>query len=266
MCPARSGTEWAGIGRLGSARVPYLTMHSSRSFNMPLIVVTGASQGIGQAIAEAFACQPDVRLALLARSESRLEAVALRCRQLGAKASACPCDVTDEQTVQRVASQILEHDGAPDVVVNNAGQFRPSTLLETTAPAFREQLAVNLTGAFMVTQAFAEVMVARRRGHFFFIASVASLRAYVGGAAYCAAKHGLLGLARVVREEMKAHGVRVTTLLPGAVRTPSWDGTDLPEERFMAAGDIANTLVSIWNLGARTVVEEVVIRPQLGDI
>ena len=233
---------------------------------MPTVVVTGASQGIGQAIAEAFAQEPEARLALVARSQDKLDAVAVQCRARGAEAVVFPCDVTDDAAVHRTAAAILARWGAPDVLVNNAGFFQPGAVRETTAELFRRQVAVNLTSAFVVTQAFLEAMVARGRGHLFYMASVASIRAYEGAAGYCAAKHGLLGLARVVREETKALGLRVTTLLPGATLTPSWDGVDLPEERFMPPVDIARALVDIYHLSDRTVVEEILLRPQLGDI
>ena len=233
---------------------------------MPTIVVTGASQGIGQAIAEAFAQEPEARLALVARSQDKLDAVAVQCRARGAEAAVFPCDVTDDAAVHRTATAILERWGAPDVLVNNAGFFQPGAVRETTAELFRRQVAVNLTSAFVVTQAFLEAMVAQGRGHLFYMASVASIRAYEGAAGYCAAKHGLLGLARVVREETKALGLRVTTLLPGATLTPSWDGVDLPEERFMPPVDIARALIDIYHLSDRTVVEEILLRPQPGDI
>ncbi len=233
---------------------------------MPTVVVTGASQGIGQAVAEAFAQEPEARLALVARSQDKLDAVAAQCRTRGAEAAVFPCDVTDDAAVHRTAAAILARWGAPDVLVNNAGFFQPGAVRETTAELFRRQVAVNLTSAFVVTQAFLEAMVAQGRGHLFYMASVASIRAYEGAAGYCAAKHGLLGLARVVREETKALGLRVTTLLPGATLTPSWDGVDLPEARFMPPVDIARALIDSYHLSDRTVVEEILLRPQLGDI
>ena len=233
---------------------------------MALIVVTGASQGIGSAIAERFAHEPGNCLILIARTASKLESVAQRCRDLGAQTEVCVADVTEPSAVNRAARRIVEIHGAPDVLVNNAGLFRPGALIDTSVEEFREQVDVNLTSAFIVTRAFIGPMIKRSKGHVFFVASVASLKAYPGGAAYCAAKHGLLGLSRVVREETKAYGIGVTALLPGAVRTPSWDGTDLPDERFMGASQIAEAVVSAYGLGPRAVVEEVVLRPLLGDI
>jgi NAD(P)-dependent dehydrogenase (short-subunit alcohol dehydrogenase family) len=233
---------------------------------MPTVVVTGASQGIGQAIAEAFAEEPDARIALAARSEDKLDGVAEACQSLGAETLVVPTDVTDEAAVAHLADTVTAQWGVPDVLVNNAGAFTYAPLDELTLDGFREQIDVNLTGTFAVTQAFLPAMRERGSGHLFFMGSVASLQAYPGNAGYCAAKHGVRGLARVVREETKDEGVRVTTVIPGATRTPTWDGVDLPDERFMPPEDIARAIVDAHHLSGRTVLEELLLRPQEGDV
>ena len=233
---------------------------------MPTILITGASQGIGRAVAEAFADEPEARIGLMARNEAKLNEVAKACRVRGAAAEVWPCDVTVDEEVFGVRDQVIEAWGVPDIVVNNAGLFEPGGLLEMDPLVFRRQIDVNLTSAFLVTHAFLKGMVERGSGMMFYMASVASIRAYAGGAAYCAAKHGLLGLARCVREETKESGIRVTTLLPGATFTPSWEGVDLPEERFMPASDIAQAVLDVYHLSDRTVVEELILRPQKGDL
>ena len=231
------------------------------------IVVTGASQGIGAAIARAFAVQYDnAQVALVARTTDKLEAVAETCEAAGATAMVCPTDVTDDDAVAAMAERVLDTWGAPDVVVNNAGAFTPTPLSELTAEGFRSQIDVNLTSAFVVTQAFLPTMRERGGGHLFYTASVASLKAYPGNAGYCASKHGLRGLARVVREETKDVGLRVTTVFPGATHTPTWDGVDIDPERLMPAEDIANTVLQAYVLSDRTVMEEVLLRPQQGDV
>ncbi|GAB5536760.1 MAG: SDR family oxidoreductase [Rubricoccaceae bacterium] len=232
------------------------------------ILITGASQGIGEAIALAFAADYGrrARIALVARSEDKLAAVAERCRQRGATAHPFPCDVTDEHAVNAMAEAVADELGVPDVLVNNAGHFEPGSLLETSAEMFRRQLEINATSAFLVTRAVLPAMLERRSGRILMMGSVASVRGYPSGAAYGAAKHALLGLARSLREETKGTGVGVTTLLPGATLTPSWDGVDLPAERLMPANDIARVAVELAGLSGRTVVEEVLIRPAEGDL
>ena len=233
--------------------------------NPPFVLVTGASRGIGAAIADAFA-QRGARLALVARSADALAAVAERCADAGADARAFPCDVTDDEAVASMADAVRQWGGVPDVVVNNAGLFEPGGLLETSPDAFRRQLEVNVVSAFLVTRAFWGGMLERGGGRVLMMGSVASVRGYPGGTAYGAAKHALLGLARSLREEAKGTGVSVTTLLPGATRTGSWDGTDLPDDRFMPPEDVARIAVEVASLSPRTVVEEVLLRPDAGDL
>lgn len=233
---------------------------------MNTIVITGASQGIGQALAERFAREPDTQLALVARNVTKLTAVAAACHGYGASAEIFPCDVTQDEAVTAMGRAVIDRFGTPDVLINNAGAFVPTPLADASAEVFRQQLEVNLMSAFLVTQVFLPAMRTAAQGHVFYMASVASLRAYPGSVAYCAAKHGLLGLARVVREETKSDGLRVTTVFPGATLTPSWDGVEVPEERFMPAHDVAQAIVDVYNLSPRTVVEDLILRPQLGDI
>ncbi|MEM6286858.1 MAG: SDR family oxidoreductase [Bacteroidota bacterium] len=232
------------------------------------VLVTGASQGIGAAVALAFAerLQDGVSLALVSRTEAALDEVADACRALGAEAAVCLCDVTDATAVERLGADVLDRLGAPDVLVNNAGRFEPGGFLETTPEALRQQIEVNAVSAFLVTQAFLPAMLERRSGRVLMMGSVASVRGYAGGVAYGAAKHALLGLARSLREETRGTGVGVTTLLPGATLTPSWDGVDLPPERFMPPEDVARVAVEVATLSGRSVVEEVLIRPAEGDL
>ncbi len=231
-----------------------------------IVVVTGASQGIGRAIAEEFAGRNDAQVALAARTRSKLETVAEACREKGGEAMVVPADVTDDASVTEMADTVQAEWGPPDVLVNNAGMFTYAPLDELTLEGFREQIDVNLTGSFAVTQAFLPAMRRRGAGHLFYMASVASIQAYPGNAGYCAAKHGVQGLARVVREETKEEGLRVTTVIPGATYTPTWDGVDLPEERFMPPTDVAQSVVDAYHLSDRTVMEELLLRPQEGDV
>ena len=237
----------------------------------PVILVTGASQGIGAAIAEVFArelCEVGgCRLALVARNAENLQRTAESCLRAGAsQAEIFPCDVSDAASVEGASHEIQARFSEVDVLINNAGSFVPGPLLSSTVEQFDATVATNLRSAFLVSRAFAPAMVARGSGDIFIMGSVASLRGLPGCGAYVAAKHGVLGLARALREELRQSGVRVTAVLPGATFSPSWTGSGVPEERIMPAEDVARAIFDVYRLGPRTVVEEIILRPQLGDL
>jgi NAD(P)-dependent dehydrogenase (short-subunit alcohol dehydrogenase family) len=232
-----------------------------------VILITGASQGIGAAIARLFARElPGARLALVARSEKNLRAVARACLKAGADVEVFPCDVSDEASVTAMAKAVTKHFRAVDVLINNAGAFVSAPLLETKVALFDRMIAVNLRSTFLVSQVFVPGMVKRGRGDVFNISSIAGLQAYPNGAAYCAAKFGVTGLTAVMRAELKGKGVRVCCVHPGATWTPSWAKSGVKPERIMPAEDVARAILDVYRLGRRTVVETIVLRPQLGDV
>lgn len=231
----------------------------------PVIVVTGASQGIGEAIAHAFATTGPCSLALLARNAAGLDDVATACRaHPGVRAETFPCDLTDPAAVERTAGGVMEELGSVDILINNAGQFVGAPFLEFSLEDFDRMVAVNLRSAFVVSQRFAAHMAKRGQGQIVNLCSVASLQAHPGGAGYCAAKAGLLGLTRVMRAELKEHGIRVTAVLPGATFTPSWEGSGIDPDQMMSPEDVAKAVVDLTQLSPRTVVEEIVLRPSQG--
>ncbi|NDC88013.1 MAG: SDR family oxidoreductase [Bacteroidetes bacterium] len=231
------------------------------------ILITGASQGIGAAIATRLAHLPDANLLLVARNERSLSEVARTCLAAGALgAEVFPTDLTQRTDVDRLAHQITRQWGTPDVVVNNAGVFVPKPIVDTDDETFRHQIDMNLTSAFMISRAFLPGMYQRQSGYMIYIASIASVQAHNGAAAYVASKHGLLGLARSARDEAKDKGVKVTTILPGATLTPSWDGVDIDAERLMRPEDVAETVAYCLTLSPQTCPEEILLRPQLGDL
>lgn len=207
-----------------------------------------------------------VRLALVARNMKNLLAVAKACTRLGAKAEAFECDVGNEASVGLMAEAVAQRSGAVDVLINNAGAFTMAPFVETKVGEFDRMIAVNLRSAFLVTQAFLPAMLKRRSGDIFFMSSIAGLGAYPHSTAYCAAKFGVTGMAKVLRAETKEHGIRVCCVHPGATWSPSWEKSGVKPERIMPAADIAHALLEIYRLGRHTVVEEIVLRPQLGDV
>lgn len=233
----------------------------------PVVVITGASQGIGAALARSFAQEVrGVRLALVARNVRQLQAVARACGRLGAEAEVFPCDVADEAAVAAMAAAVVRRFLGVDVLVNNAGVFAGAPFAELAVADFDRIIAANLRSAFLVTRAFVPGMLRRKRGDVFFMSSIAGRGAYPNGAAYCAAKFGVSGLAQVLRAETKGKGVRVCCVYPGATWTPSWAGSGFKPERMMPAADVARAFVDVYRLSRRSVVEEIVLRPEAGDV
>ncbi len=241
-------------------------MKSSINKN-PVVLITGASQGIGAAIARVFAGElPGARLALVARNEKNLRTVARDCIKLGAAVEIFPCDVSEEASVAAMAKAVTKHFGPVAVLINNAGKFFGASFLDLTLADFDAQIAANLRSVFLVSKAFVPAMIKRGRGDVFNMSSIAGRQAYPNGAAYCAAKFGVTGLSAVMRTELKDKGVRVCCIHPGATWTPSWSKSGVKAERIMPAADIARAILDVYRLSRNTVVEEIVLRPQLGDV
>jgi len=233
----------------------------------PVVLITGASQGIGAAIARAFAGEiSGVRLALVARSERNLVKVAAACRKLGATADVFACDVADESSVSAMAAAVIKRFRAVDVLINNAGKFAAAPLTQMTVDQFDSLIAANLRSVFLVSRALVPQMIERGRGDVFNMSSVAGRGAYPGGTGYSAAKFGVSGLSQVMRAEWRDQGVRVCCVYPGATWSPSWAGSEVPAKRMMPAEDVARAFVDVYRLSRRTVVEEIVLRPQRGDL
>lgn len=228
-------------------------------------VITGATQGIGRAITELLVDQ-GFNVAICARTESTLQAFAetLRQRKKGVKVLAKATDMSKPEQVNAFSAYIRTHWTQIHILVNNAGVFLPGTLTDPEGEnAFLQMMDTNLRSAYFMTQGALPLMRPHQEGHIFTVCSIASIMPY---GMYSVSKYALLGYSKVLREELKSEGIRVTALLPGATRTASWEGTDLPDSRFMKAEDIAKALWSCYQLSEQTVVEEMILRPQLGDI
>lgn len=233
---------------------------------MPHAVITGGSRGIGKAIAEQFAAV-GFDLMLCSRHRDTLQSTAEAIgKQYGVRVQTFAADLSQKQSVAAFAEFISLSLPAVDVLVNNTGVFMPGQIHNEADGVLEQQIAVNLYSAYHLTRALLPAMMARREGHIFNVCSTASIIPYTNGGSYCISKFALLGMTKVLRQEMKPYNIRVTAILPGATLTDSWAGTDLPAWRFMPAEDIGKAVVGAWQLSRYTVVEELLLRPQAGDI
>jgi len=237
--------------------------------NQNLVVVTGGSKGIGRAVVLRFA-QAGYAVATCARSAEELAvlAVAVAHHAPGAALHTLPADLSDPADCARFADFVRAQKGTLAAVVHNAGAFLPGRLQDEPADGsqLRRLLAVNLFSAYDLTLALLPALIRQGSGHIFTICSTASVTAYPTGGSYGIAKHALYGFTRNLREELKGQGIRVTAVLPGATLTASWEGAGLPAERFIRPDDVAAAVFGAFALSPQAVVEELLIRPQLGDI
>lgn len=230
------------------------------------ILVTGGTKGIGRAIIKRFAAE-GFSVATCSRNESDLKSLRLELERdfPSIQVLAEVADLSKKEEVMRFAKQVQDFCEV-DVLVNNTGLFLPGAIHDEPEGNFELMMHTNLFSAYYLTRALTGRMIERRSGHIFSIGSIAGLTAYPNGGSYAISKWAMLGMTKCLREEMKPHQVKVTSILPGATYTASWEGVDLPIERFMKASDVADSVWAAYNLSPQTVVEEVIIRPQLGDL
>jgi short-subunit dehydrogenase len=230
------------------------------------MVVTGGTKGIGKAIAEKFAAE-GFDIATCARSEQDLNKLAFNLHeQYGGKVFAFCHDISKAHQAKQFVRDVRSIGRPISVLVNNAGGFSPGRLIDEEEGVLERMLGSNLISAYNVTRGLVQDMIAMKGGHIFNLCSVASIQAYPNGGSYSVAKFGLLGFSKNLREELKNEGVKVTAVLPGATYTASWRDSGLPQDRFMKSSDVAEAIFSAYSLSVGSVVEELLIRPQLGDI
>jgi len=231
-----------------------------------LAVITGGTKGIGRAIVHRFA-QEGFDIVASARGGADLLILKeLIEEQYKVKVHVSPTDMSDKDEVIAFGTFIRNLSGQVEVLVNNAGVFIPGQIIDEKDNALEQMIETNLYGAYHLTRVLIDDIISNGRGHIFNMCSTASIMPYENGGSYCISKYALLGMTKVLREELKSHNIKVTAILPGATYTASWEGSDLPEERFMKADDVASAVWGAYAMSDSTVIEEILMRPQLGDI
>lgn len=230
------------------------------------VVITGASKGIGKAIAEQFA-RSGADLFLCSRQmDKTLHWQQDLMEQYNTSIISHNADLGVADEVKYFGKKVLEAFGKVDILINNAGVFEPGTVHQEPEGQLEKMMNVNLYSAYHLTRILAPAMIKNKSGHIFNICSVAALQAYPNGGSYSISKWALLGFSRNLREEMKPHGIKVTAVHPGATLTGSWEGFEIDPSRIMEADDIASMVLAAASLSPQACVEDILMRPQLGDL
>jgi short-subunit dehydrogenase len=243
-----------------------MALQSSPAGGKENVIITGASRGLGKSIAEIFAMN-EYNLYLTSMNESRLyKAVEdLLHKYPSVIIKAKPYDLSKKEQAKAFGQWCLKNC-SPDILVNNAGSFTGANVHDEEDGALEEMIETNLYSAYHLTRVIVPAMIEKKTGHIFNMSSIAALKAYPGGGSYSISKFALHGFSINLREELKNHNIKVTTIFPGASYTDSWASSGINKERFMEADDIAKMVYAAAQLSPGACVEEIILRPQLGDI
>lgn len=240
-------------------------MTGSETRDKPVrVLITGASQGIGAEIAQQFA-RPGFCLILVARQADKLAATAERCAAAD-RVMCYPCDVADAAAVAELALAIGADLGGVDVLINNAGTWHGEKVTAMSVEDFDRVIASNLRSVFLMCRAFLPFMESAGQGDIFTMASTAGIEGYPAVSAYCAAKHGVLGFSKALREELRDQNIRVGCVSPGPTWSPSWEQSDVPRSALMPAKDVARAFWHMYTMDRNVVTEDLVLRPRAGHI
>lgn len=234
---------------------------------MPNAVITGATQGIGKAIAEKL-LKEGFSIAVCARTKKDLDTLKAEWQELYPHAEILvrSVDMSDTHQVKHFADETLQAFETIDLLANNAGLFLPGKIADEAEGHLEKLMQANLLSAYHLTRSLLPRMKENRSGHIFNICSVASLKAYENGGSYSITKYALLGFSENLRYELMPDNIKVTAIMPGATWSRSWEGSGRPSERLMKAEDVAGMLWAAFSLSASANVESIILRPVLGDL
>ncbi len=225
-------------------------------------VITGASKGIGRAIAFKLV-QEGYNLALCARSLTDLQSLKSTLLQINPNASIYieALDCADLSALCSFAKQAQAELGFIDVLINNVGQYLPGTILEEADDTLALQMQTNVYPAYILSKFFGKEMQSRKSGYIINICSIASLNVVKEAASYSVTKVALLGLTTILREELQSSGVKVSAILPGATYTSSWEGTPIAPEKFIQPEDVAQAVWTCLSLSPGAIINQLILNP-----
>ncbi|MEL7834708.1 SDR family oxidoreductase [Fodinibius sp. Rm-B-1B1-1] len=229
------------------------------------VVITGASRGIGRRIAQAFARNTDYALLLIARTKSDLKDTQTLCQNIADnEVVIAGCDASNAKTVKKL--KVPKNFPSPKIIINNAGSFLLKKLQKTTHEEFAEQVQSNLYSAVNITQRFLDDLKAKSHALIINICSVGALEGLEDSGAYSASKHALLGYTRSLRKELLNTEIGVTAINLGQTQSTSWEGSLIDRDLLIDPDDVAKIILNLVDLSPRTVVEEILVKPQHGRV
>ena len=231
------------------------------------VVITGASRGMGKAIAGKFAAE-GYDLFLCSKDEKRLSECAGQLKTINNKSNILfyAANLGDKTQTQQFGKWVLQQNIPIDILINNAGHFLPGSIYNEEDEVLEKMININLYSAYYLTRILLPKMMEHKQGHIFNMCSIAALKAYSNGGSYSISKFALLGFSKNLREEMKPYNIKVTAVIPGATYTDSWSSSGIDPKRFMEATDVAEMIYAASQLSVQACVEEILLRPQPGDI
>lgn len=233
---------------------------------MKNIVITGGSKGMGKAMAAKFA-EAKNNIFICSRNEEELSQTAKELNEkYKSNVQYFSADLSQKSEVLKFAEWLSKKNITVDILINNAGHFVPGSVYNEPEGNLEQMININLFSAYHLTRALLPGMMERRSGHIFNICSIAALKAYNNGGSYSISKFALMGFSKNLREEMKPYSIKVTAVFPGAVFTSSWEGANIPPSRIMEVEDIAEMIYAASILSPQACVEDIVVRPLLGDL
>lgn len=231
-----------------------------------VVLVTGAGSGLGEATARAFA-RAGCQIVCLDVNYRNIERVTIDLSANNVACTAFECNVSDAESVFNAVQQTTDRYGRIDILVNNAAVDHTVSVAEMSLEQWDQVIAVNLRGPFLLTKAVLPHMQQQKSGHIFNIASTAATRAWANASAYLASKWGLVGFSRGLGVEGRPFNIRVTTIIPGGMRTHFFDrfaeqGIAMPDEaNLQDPAVVADVIVSTAQLPPQSVIQEVIVTP-----
>lgn len=231
------------------------------------VVITGATKGIGRALASAFAAL-GAQLAVCSRHVDQLQELQRDLENIypDCKVFYQATDMAVPEQVLAFAKFVSDHFDATDVLINNVGGFIPEDVTTSKAGSLEKLMQLNVFAAHNLTHALLPAMLSQNTGHIFNMCSIASLGARANSGLYVVTKFALLGFSKSLRYELQDKGIKVTAVLPGPTWSAAWEGADFPADRLLPPEDVARAVVCAYQMGPHSVLEELIIQPQKGDI